>query len=311
MPESSSRGSSIGLSLKLTVVVLLLVAPIAYLVYSLVGEQNAAIAFAAKEVDGVRYLQQTRGLYDLLLQTAGGLPPAPAAGLNAALGKIQEVDRRLGAQFTQADSGRSSSALAAEVEAAVKTVAAASPADARAAADKALVPLRALIAHVGDASNLILDPDLDSFYVMDAVLVKLPELQQQLSTAVGGDPASKGSAKDSAGDGASTAVAFAAANADSVAAALAGDTTGLPVAFRNDSTADRSTTSKLQPLVSDVQQKVRLALAARGDRQTALAAALSSTFSLWDAAASQLEILLQKRIAGFRARQFTTLAVAV
>ena len=38
-----------------------------------------------------------------------------------------------------------------------------------------LADIRALIAHVGDTSNLILDPDLDSYYLMDAVLLKLPE----------------------------------------------------------------------------------------------------------------------------------------
>ena len=38
-----------------------------------------------------------------------------------------------------------------------------------------LADIRALIAHVGDKSNLILDLDLDSYYLMDAVLLKLPE----------------------------------------------------------------------------------------------------------------------------------------
>ena len=41
--------------------------------------------------------------------------------------------------------------------------------------DEARAALRALISRVGDKSNLILDPDLDSFYVMDIMLVKLPE----------------------------------------------------------------------------------------------------------------------------------------
>jgi methyl-accepting chemotaxis protein len=36
--------------------------------------------------------------------------------------------------------------------------------------------LRALINQVGNNSNLILDPDLDSYYAMDLVLLKLPEL---------------------------------------------------------------------------------------------------------------------------------------
>lgn len=35
--------------------------------------------------------------------------------------------------------------------------------------------IRAAIAKVADRSNLILDPDLDSFYVMDALVTKLPD----------------------------------------------------------------------------------------------------------------------------------------
>jgi hypothetical protein len=42
---------------------------------------------------------------------------------------------------------------------------------------KLMADIRALISHVGNTSNLILDPDLDSYYLMDAVLLKLPEGQ--------------------------------------------------------------------------------------------------------------------------------------
>ena len=35
--------------------------------------------------------------------------------------------------------------------------------------------IQQLISLVGDKSNLILDPDLDSYYLMDAILLKLPE----------------------------------------------------------------------------------------------------------------------------------------
>jgi len=37
-----------------------------------------------------------------------------------------------------------------------------------------------LTAHAGDTSNLILDPDLDSFYLMDVVVVKVPDLTETL-----------------------------------------------------------------------------------------------------------------------------------
>ena len=38
------------------------------------------------------------------------------------------------------------------------------------------------IAHVGDTSNLVLDPDLDSFYLMDCCVVALPGITQRLSS---------------------------------------------------------------------------------------------------------------------------------
>jgi PAS domain S-box-containing protein len=41
---------------------------------------------------------------------------------------------------------------------------------------------RSLISQVGDTSSLILDPDLDTYYLMDAVLLKLPEAQERLAT---------------------------------------------------------------------------------------------------------------------------------
>jgi hypothetical protein len=38
-----------------------------------------------------------------------------------------------------------------------------------------------LSARLGDSSNLILDHDLDTYYLMDATLIKLPEIQKILS----------------------------------------------------------------------------------------------------------------------------------
>lgn len=43
-----------------------------------------------------------------------------------------------------------------------------------------LVGIRMLIVQVGDASQLILDPDLDSYYVMDGLLLKEPDLVDRL-----------------------------------------------------------------------------------------------------------------------------------
>src|SRR5262245_34798492 len=45
---------------------------------------------------------------------------------------------------------------------------------------------RRLIAHVGDTSNMVLDPDLDSYYLTDAVVTRLPALAEQLSVVGAG-----------------------------------------------------------------------------------------------------------------------------
>lgn len=41
--------------------------------------------------------------------------------------------------------------------------------------------IRGMITHAGDNSNLILDPDLDSYYLMDVTLLALPEMQERLA----------------------------------------------------------------------------------------------------------------------------------
>ncbi|MCX6606917.1 MAG: hypothetical protein NTV52_25500 [Acidobacteria bacterium] len=53
--------------------------------------------------------------------------------------------------------------------------------------------LRRMITHAGDSSNLILDPDLDTYYLMDVTLLALPHLLTELSR-VSAAGASSGSA---------------------------------------------------------------------------------------------------------------------
>lgn len=44
--------------------------------------------------------------------------------------------------------------------------------------------LRQMITHAGDTSNLILDPDLDSYYLMDVTLLALPQMQDRIQQIV-------------------------------------------------------------------------------------------------------------------------------
>lgn len=46
--------------------------------------------------------------------------------------------------------------------------------------NKMIKVIRELIIHTGDTSNLILDPDLDSYYLMDVTLIAAPQLAERL-----------------------------------------------------------------------------------------------------------------------------------
>jgi signal transduction histidine kinase len=47
--------------------------------------------------------------------------------------------------------------------------------------------VRTMITHAGDTSNLILDPDLDSYYLMDVTLLALPQMQDRLASVMAYD----------------------------------------------------------------------------------------------------------------------------
>ena len=47
-----------------------------------------------------------------------------------------------------------------------------------------ITDIKGLITHIGDTSNLILDPDLDSYYLMDVTLIALPQMQDRLQEII-------------------------------------------------------------------------------------------------------------------------------
>ncbi|TIC84004.1 methyl-accepting chemotaxis protein [Nocardioides sp. GY 10127] len=130
-------------SWRLALVALLLLVPAVISTAGFVRTQQATIAFAGTELDGVDVVETA----DLALaEVVQGLDP-DLTDLEAAVSAHPVLG--LGPEL-------------ADVQAAVGD------------RDAAVAALRTLIAAAGDRSNLILDPDLDSFYVMDALVVQVP-----------------------------------------------------------------------------------------------------------------------------------------
>lgn len=46
--------------------------------------------------------------------------------------------------------------------------------------DNIIIHIRTMITHIGDMSNLILDPDLNTYYLMDVSLLAIPDLEDKI-----------------------------------------------------------------------------------------------------------------------------------
>jgi signal transduction histidine kinase/CheY-like chemotaxis protein/HPt (histidine-containing phosphotransfer) domain-containing protein len=158
---------------KFALVSLVFAVPLGLMMYLWLAEIRARAAFADKELAGVAYIVPLTRLLQRLEEYQGRitLPAAPAlvdegrTAVQAAARDVTAVDARLGVRLGVSEAWAE---LAQQV--------AGMPRGADAATTPVATASRALIARVGDASNLILDPDLDTYYLMDAVVTRLPAL---------------------------------------------------------------------------------------------------------------------------------------
>ncbi len=95
---------------------------------------------------------------------------------------ISEVDQRLGAAL---QTSQKWSALTESARALLSGGFGESSAETFAQHTKVIEDTISLIAHVGDTSKLTLDPDLDSFYLMNIIIFQAPELSEALAQARG------------------------------------------------------------------------------------------------------------------------------
>ncbi len=160
---------------KFAVIIGSLMIPIGILLYLLVAEKNIAITFAGQEIFGNRYL---RPLHLLLVNVPQYHLNAGSAGetgarerIESALKELATVEEDLGGKLKTREkyealltSWKGLDGKAGNGE----------------AYGAAFQSVQALISQVGDTSNLILDPDLDSYYAMDATLLKLPAIEDIL-----------------------------------------------------------------------------------------------------------------------------------
>ncbi len=306
---------------KLTLIVVLTGSTLPFITWQLVQAKNKDINFGQKEIYGTEYLPALRKLHEQVAKhrglangylhgNSGMKDPIPATerAINAAFQALSDIDTRAvegttyGALFETSDKVN---ALKREWEAVRgKSANSTSAPEVFEQHHRLMSTINNLIVQVGDKSNLILDPDLDTYYLMDAIIVQLPNAVDALGQVRGLMSGALSSKAISAPEQAQLNIQLARAQF-----ALGNIETGMRKAFEANMANGGDLASKQQQVVSEAMREAKTFLK-KGENFSATVGSADQVFAegtkatdrlalLSDAARSSLEELLAKRIKGF------------
>jgi len=167
---------------KFSILGVLILAYVSYMMYNVVYEYNKSIDFSKIEISGAKLLPDIKELIvdtqKLRGMTARYLSGDKGArdGVNSLKNKIKKDLQILDSSFHQADL-KNISSLFRSLKSNMLSFNAQTEMMSVGESIKGYVALvkeeTALVIKIGDMSNLVLDPDLDTFYLMDAVVNRL------------------------------------------------------------------------------------------------------------------------------------------
>ena len=296
--------------MKLTAIALSFTIPLVVTTYFLVREQSIKIDFAAQELRGTRYLRPLSRLmvhveqHRSLVQRGDTSQASRSESLvDTDIEELLAVDRDLAAHLetTSATLNRRDrgDAAPARLKSSWEDLKLAIDVEASERLHRDLMDdIRTLVAHVGDTSKLILDPDLDTYYVMDALLLKEPEIVEEL-----GDLGAAIQAAPPGGDSAGETAAALAASVALLRFQIDGLVADLDAAFAE--TVNFNQSDELEPALTPLLETARGATAAVADLTTpntdrdahgaAVREAIDAHDSLWTELFEQEESMLDSR----------------
>ncbi len=327
---------------KLALIALTFSLPIGVLIYFVDAGIDGDIAFSTRESEGIAYQRPliasiaaaTRHEV-LAARAAAGDEGAridlarEATALDAGFAALESVDRQLGESLQTGEEAmarrdrepyrvRSLSARWEELHGQLPSL---DPAAARKAHERLAEGLGVLAAHVGDTSNLILDPDLDSYYLMDVTTVALPQqlLHLQRSLGVGADAVGDGSVNFD------ERVALSAEALRLREMGLSRVVASIQTAVQEDAGfygesdgLQRSVPPALREYASVIEAYVGLleraasgtgAVASRVELERAGLRAIEASVALWSTVADELDILIGVRADSYRRTQASALSL--
>jgi signal transduction histidine kinase len=274
--------------------------------WSLVAEKQISIDFARKELAGNRYLAAVRDVYAGIL--TGSVPQTTSP---------DEILRMLAAARADASEQLQPVDFEQELAGALRLLQWSQTEDAKVdfLVLDALAKTRRLAMRVGEESNLVLDPQLDSYYLQDVIVAKLPvilglmgEAQTLLSGPPAAAPTNERRTRFLVLDGLLRATSEGVR--DNLAGAYRGNSdASLRPAIANEFGAMiRSANAYLGALNATIVAGERTEIdAAALDRFHATA--VTNTIRAWTVAGNELERLLQFRIDGLLHRLYGSLAL--
>ncbi len=312
---------------KFLLIFLLFALPLGVTLYLLVGEINSSIEFAEKEIAGTRYLRPLRALQEEVARSRlaaaaylrGDAEQRPEvvriqANIQGILRQLDQAESSFGSAL---DSGRRLGVVRENATFLASRLLAVPAVDTDELHRKLQDDIGALTAHVGDVSNLILDPDLDAYYMMEGVLLKLPDaadllLQARLLTEVRMTSRSPREGQ----------------NADLIRLAgliesnLARTRYGAETAFANEKTGQLKLrlAEPMQAYDAATRDAITALRALTGDSVPAtamdtarqlLARAQAANYTLGERESAELQILLEARIHRFQQRMLAVVAFVV
>ena len=302
--------------------------PLALVLFFLSTRIQQQINVAALEIEGVDYLTPLNALHNELpqamslanayLQKQGFAMehyPMRQTEIDSLMETLADIDRRSGETLRTTQRFRVLRSSWEDVKTQLPKL---SPETSDDQFRKLIADVEDLMAWVGDQSTLILDPDLDSYYLMDAVLLKLPEsarLVARTRQLVGARHVAGGM----------TEVDFSELNSQAglLRFNLEKLDRGLRVGFDNNRSqtmqpAIDQPLSQILSTTGSLLREVGVTTTAEGrknfnaDRyQNTAAAVLTSNIRLWDRSAEQLKIVIQFRMDSLRRQLLGLLAVAL
>jgi hypothetical protein len=157
---------------RLIITGVIFIIPALILVFFLISEKNISINFARKEILGAKYLDSISVLYKLFCKDNLSSAFRRAENSNS----IADSEVRISASFNAGIPFRDEQKISGSEKKLLSGIKE-NPSKMKEPeyADSISSSFIELWSCAGDISNLILDPDLDSYYIMDFCVVKAPE----------------------------------------------------------------------------------------------------------------------------------------